>query len=57
MVLLFLFCFLFRQNAGKSAHGTRNSNAFILANLMYECTVIVENSRVQFLVKLSKYCA
>ena len=38
-----------------SVYVARNK-AFISANLMHECIVIAENTRVQFLIRLSKYC-
>ena len=44
------------KNRIGSAYVARN-NAFMSANLMHEHIFIVESTRAQFLIRLSKYCA
>ena len=50
-----LFCFSDKNRIGSGY--VAGVKAFILANLRHECIVIVENTGVKFLVRVSKYCA
>ena len=55
VVVVFHFVVLTKTRIG-SAYVARNK-VFVLANLMHNRIVIVENTRVQLLTRLSKYCA
>ena len=55
-LLSFSISLVWKKKKKKDRFSVARNNAFILANLIHNRIVIVENTRVQLLVRLSKYC-